>query len=188
MRILFLTAILLPFLPATSIACEDFVDLTVAEMKEYRDKLKEADADPFDRLFAFEQLSCSSDPTVRNIAIKLGLQNSKDSLVRNKIVLEATMQLKRLDIQLKKPQKNNSLYENSGGVLSNEIRYRNASEGCLGWASRDSCEGYYFSVSGDKAILQGNGYDGAFEFTEANQFIGYVRYNRERLDATIDLF
>ena len=81
-------------------ACEEFVDLQQQELKEYRDKLIEQEADPLDRMFAFQQLVCSSNPVMRAYAVREGLKTATDPIVRQQIMFDSIMLMTRLEIQL----------------------------------------------------------------------------------------
>ena len=81
-------------------ACEGYSNYTLEEIKEFRDMLGEADADPLDRLFALEQMVCSDRPNIRSYAIEQGLKTIQDPLVRNEVMFKAMMQKTRIDVEL----------------------------------------------------------------------------------------
>ena len=82
------------------LACETYKALSATELKEFRDKLAEQDADPIDRLFAYQELACSDQPVMRAYAIRAGMENAKDPILRQQIAFDALMALPRVDIEL----------------------------------------------------------------------------------------
>ncbi|GAB4360065.1 MAG: hypothetical protein Kow0026_22140 [Oricola sp.] len=97
---IWIAVFLAPFYSGRALACEKYKALDMIEMKEYRDKLVQPDADPLDQLFAFRELSCSDQPTIRAFAIREGLKSASDDLVRHEIMFEALMQMSRIDVEL----------------------------------------------------------------------------------------
>ena len=171
-------------------ACEQYNSIPIEELKEYRDKLIEADADPFDRLFAFEKLICSDKPTIRSYAIETGMQSAADTLVRHEILLQAILQRNQIVIELisaNADQSQKKQIDRHGGALLETVRGTFPKDGCVSWTSNDACEGFFLQVSGGKAILNGNGYDGFFELTKTGDLVGYVRFNRVRVPARIPI-
>jgi len=171
-------------------ACEQYNSIPMEELKEYRDKLIEAGADPFDRLFAFEKLVCSDKPTIRSFAIEAGMKSASDDIIRHEILLQAILQRKQIVVELisTNANKNQKKYiDRMGGALLVTVRGKFPEEGCVSWTNEDKCEGWFLHISGGKATLNGNGYDGFFELSETGQLLGYVRYSGVRIPAKIPL-
>jgi len=81
-------------------ACDGYQDISTDDLKAYRDKLGQADADPLDKFFAFQQLYCSSNPVIRAYAAKYGLQANSDPIVRQQIMLTLLLDMKHFTVQL----------------------------------------------------------------------------------------
>lgn len=163
-------------------ACEEYVNHDVADLKEYRDKLTEQGADPFDRLFAFEQLVCSSNPTLRAYAVREGMRNASDPIVRHQILLDAMLQKKRLDIELtvgsNATSADKSFVKGQSGVLVFPVAYASPSEGCISLNDRinDRCDrGRAVYIRGDNVELTYYDLIGEFFLTDADELVGFVR-------------
>lgn len=179
-----------------ALACESFANLGADELKSYRDKLVEEAADPIDRLFAFQQLICSSSPAVRAYAVREGLRTSTDPLVRHQIMLDALMQKQRLDVEMAPgpdaTKADKEFAKEHSGVLVYPIAFVSATEGCLSLSQRDRCTaGASAHISGDKLELIHGYLVGEFRLTEGNELVGYVRAsanaNYSRIPAVVRL-
>ncbi|HEY9057881.1 MAG TPA: hypothetical protein VIN77_12085 [Aurantimonas sp.] len=191
-NLLFLAMLLFP---ATAFACEEYKSHSTAELKEYRDKLAEAEADPLDRLFAFEELACSDRPTVRAYAIRVGLSAAKDDLVRQQIMFEAMMQKERLDIELagegSLSKEAKEFIRTRAGLWSERAEYRSRESGCISLNSNSACRrSQSIYLKGDKAELNYNDLVGSFELTSSGELVGFIRPGRNypRIPAVIKLF
>ena len=161
-------------------ACEEYSSYSIAEIKEFRDMLGKADADPLDRMFAFEQMACSDRPNIRNYALREGLNNIKDSLVRNEILFKAVMLKKQIDVELGTTKKltktDKSFVLQHGGVYSQFVKYRSETEGCLSLYYKDQCEvGSSLFVSGGKVTLNYSGVSGSFALSDNGELVGSLR-------------
>lgn len=177
----------------SAFACEEFRAHGATELKEFRDKLVEVDADPLDRLFAFEELICSDKPAVRAFAVREGLRASTDPLLRHQIMLEAMMSKRRLDIAL-------SLSSNAGsaerefvkkhdGLYSSELRHRSRSGGCMSTYSWDRCDQHLVLISGDLVQFTYGSLIGEFRLSDDNKLVGFMKNgNSGKIPASIDLF
>lgn len=161
-------------------ACEEYVSHEIEELKEYRDKLREPNADPFDRLYAFEQLICASNPTLRAFAVREGLRSASDPIVRHQILLDSMMQMKRLDIELtagRNATKADKEYVNArSGILALQIPYASAEEGCLSLDHRNKCllQRSVF-IRGDNVKLTYDNLIGEFRLGDGAELIGFIR-------------
>ncbi len=178
-------------------ACESYKSLATSEMKEFRDKLSEAEADPLDRLFAFEELSCSDNPTVRAYAVREGLKTAKDQLVREQIVLTALMQKTRLDIELvasgNVTDEDRKFIKKHAGLWSLPINFRSQKDGCVSAYHDSRCDARYsLFLRGDKAEFTYDRVVGEFQLSEDNALVGFVRVDARdtfgRIPAVINLF
>lgn len=176
--------------PAT--ACEEYKPLSASELKEFRDKLAEKDADPIDRLFAYQELACSDQPVMRSYAIRAGLENAKDPILRQQIAFDALMAMPRIDIELSKDgadDRARQFIANKGSVISNDVRYRNPKLGCIELNIRQSCdEGTSITIKGDTMLYNAFGLVGTLSLTETGEFVGTVRYNGSPMPARIRFY
>lgn len=179
-----------------ALACEEFVDLAAQELKEYRDKLVEQEADPLDRMFAFQQLACSSSPVMRAYAVREGLRTATDPIVRQQIMFDSLMQKTRLDIELTADSKvtagDKNFIKEQSGVWVLQVPFQSSQEGCLSLHYGDRCEKQYSAfVRGDKLELTYNYTVGEFYLSDTNELVGYVRIrdnaNFGRIPAVIKL-
>ena len=178
-------------------ACETRIQHSIEEIKELRDMLQKAEADPLDRLFAFEELACSERPTIRNYAIKEGLENLSDPLVRNEIMLRAMLQKTRMDVVLGNSRTLTSgdkkFINEHGGVYSQKIAFRSAESGCISLYSAKGCDtAYSLFIRGDLVELNYSHVSGEFRLSETGELVGTIRAqnhaNYTRIPAVIKLF
>ncbi len=160
-------------------ACEELIELSSEEVKEYRDKLIQSNADPLDRLFAFENLACSSKPTIRAYAIREGLKSSSDPLVRHQILFEALMQRPRIDVELSDSKKlkpgDKKFIEEYSGVYSREVIHRNRDAGCISFDRGECRPTEAIFIRGGIVEFNRGRIVGRFELTDANELVGYIR-------------
>lgn len=198
MRLLKISAVVLisVFFAGTAMACDEFRSLENSELKEFRDKLIETDADPLDRLFAFEELSCSDRPTIRNYAVREGLKSAKDPIVRHQILFEALMQMTRIDVVLSKSKKlkggDKQFFETHSGVYSRNVSYRDREVGCIGLNFRECAPSDSMFIKGDVVEYNRGRIVGVFKLTDQNELVGYLRPqdhpNFSNIPAIIRLF
>jgi len=182
--------ILLPFLCIAiviitnnfSLSCEKYQQYPVEELKNARKMLLDVNADPFDRSFAFDILSCSNDPALRHFAIKTGLENVNDSLIRSKILLKALVQKKRIDIELGSnstlSERDKEFVERHGGVYSKLVVATLIESGCV--SLRELYEGNCDSsrsmfIHGDTVEFNYEGVTGKFTLSKAGELVGYIK-------------
>ena len=174
------------------LACETYKALSATELKEFRDKLAEQDADPIDRLFAYQELACSDQPVMRAYAIRAGMENAKDPILRQQIAFDALMALPRVDIELSGESlgKNAKRYvSGEGNVVSNTVRYRDPVKGCLSFHSSDACyEGHAMTLKGDTLLVSVSNLVGTLALTETGEFLGTVRYRGEPITARVRIY
>ncbi|WP_148040260.1 hypothetical protein [Marichromatium sp. AB31] len=178
-------------------SCEEYKSHPREKLQEYRSVLLNADADSFDRLFAFEQLVCSDNPNIRNYALKKGLENAKDELVRNQIMLEAMMLKSRIDIHLKKTKEitkeDKSFIDKHSGVYSSIIRYKDREQGCISLFTESTCNtSHSVFIKGNKVEYNSMGIYGEFKLSESNELVGFLRVRESsdysKIPAVIELF
>ena len=178
-------------------ACETRIQHSIEEIKELRDMLQKAEADPLDRLFAFEELACSERPTVRNYAIKEGLENLADPLVRNEIMLRAMLQKTRVDVVLGNSRTlttdDKKFINEHGGVYSRQIAFRSTESGCLSLHNGKSCHtANSIFIRGDQVELNYSHVSGEFRLSETGELVGTIRAQNSakftRIPAVIKLF
>uniref|UniRef100_UPI003BA97C54 hypothetical protein n=1 Tax=Stappia sp. TaxID=1870903 RepID=UPI003BA97C54 len=174
------------------LACETYKALSATELKEFRDKLAEQDADPIDRLFAYQELACSDQPVMRAYAIRAGMENARDPILRQQIAFDALMALPRVDIELSGENlgKNAKRYVgNEGNVVSNTVRYRDPVKGCLSFNSSDSCsEGSAMTLKGDTLLVSVSNLVGTLALSETGEFLGTVRYRGDPITARVRIY
>jgi len=180
---------------AGALACEEYKSLSTDEMKDYRDKLVEQDADPLDQLFAFEGLACSDSPAVRSYAMRAALEASADPIVRNRVVLEALLQRSRIDMEVavtaETSQDDKEFIKARGGVFSYEVRFVSQDQGCLSLNQYDECDpDYALFIRGATVDIStpNDGLQGQLQLTHANELVGYVTRGRGKIAAVIKLF
>ncbi len=178
-------------------ACETRIQHSIEEIKELRAMLQKAEADPLDRLFAFEELACSERPTIRNYAIKEGLENLSDPLVRNEIMLRAMLQKTRVDIILGNSRtlttEDKRFINQNGGVYSKKITFRSTESGCVSLRNTRGCDNSYgLYIRGDQVELNYSQVSGEFRLSESSELVGTIRAqnhaNYTRIPAVIKLF
>lgn len=167
---------------AAAQACEQYKSLSTAEMKEYRDKLIEAEADPLDRLFAFEELSCSDNPTIRAYAIREGIAAAKDPLVREQIAFASMMSKIRVDIELVTDSSTSAAdkkrVQELSGLWSRNVAFRSPQHGCISlYSNRECSTSSSLFVKGDKIEMNYDDILGEFHLTSDNVFAGFIRFD-----------
>lgn len=182
--------------PTVLKACESYLQISLDEIKEYRTVLHQADADPLDRLFAFEQMVCSDRPNIRHYALKEGLSNISDPLVRNEIMLKAMMQKTRIDVELaiaKTLTKNDKAFiTENGGVFSKAVAFKSETDGCISIHHADCRTDYSLWIRGDHVELGYGSVLGEFRLTDTNELVGTLRASNKKeytnIPAIIKLF
>lgn len=177
-------------------ACEKFMSFSIGELKEYRSYLTAEEADPFDRLAAFEKLVCSDNPNIRNYAIKEGLNNATEPLVRNQVMLVAMLQKKRVDVTLKGSaeltEKDKEFIAKHDAVYKRNVASVSQKEGCVSMNGKECENSYSIFIIGDRAEFNYSGVRGTFELSNAGQLVGYLRGGSgerySNIPAIIELF
>lgn len=175
-----LVASLALLLQGAALACDKYVNYPMEEIKEYRDMLLKPDADPLDKLHAFELLACSDRPNIRHYALKNGFDNIDEPLVRNEIMLKAMLQKTRIDVELgdngELTEADKNFIAQHGGVFSNIVSYRSEKDGCISLYDKRSCDvdSSYF-IRGNKVELIYSGAWGKFELSASGELVGTLR-------------
>lgn len=165
-----------------AMACEGYVELSMQDAKEYRDKLQEQGADPLDRMFAFQQLVCSSNPILRAYAVREGLKAANDPLVRQQIMFDSLMQKTRLEIEMtagsKATKADKAFIKELSGIWVLEVRYASREHGCLSFDRYDGCKkARALFIRGDNVEFSYNNAIGEFFLSDSNELVGFVRVN-----------
>ena len=177
-------------------SCETYEQYTIDEIKEFRDMLGKQDADPLDRLFAFEKMACADRPTVRSYAAKEGLKTIKDPLVRNEIMLRALMQKTRVDVELGTGNKltvdDKKFIAEHGGIYTHQVTGSSNKDGCISFYTKECTTSYGLFVSGDKVELNYKNVFGEFRLSSSGELVGTLRAQNSakytRIPAVIKLF
>lgn len=166
------------------------------ELKQLRDTLANPDADPFDKLLAFEELVCSERAVVRAWAVRTGLATARDDMVRNQVLLDALMQQQRIDVEypsvdgLSRPDR--EFASKRGGFDSFEVQFANREEGCLSFYSNRCLPSSSLFVFGDRVTIAYNQLVGEFRLGDDGVLTGFVRQgdasDHGRIPAVIRLF
>ncbi len=176
----------------TATACETFKTIAASEIKEYRDKLGEADADPIDRLFAYQELACSDQPVVRAYAIRIGLETARDPILRQQIAFDALMQMPRIDVQLSSEGvqgEAKKFLSKNGLVLSYNVVFRDTQKGCLSFNWTNGCDANnVINVKGDTILYNIRGAIGTLTLSETGEYIGSLRYEGSAIPAKIKIY
>ncbi len=181
----------------TVFSCEKYESFTLDEQKSFREMLNKSNADPLDRLFAFNRLACSDDPNIRSYAVREGLKNSSDELVRNQVMLTAFMQMKRVDIELGEStdatKDDQSFIKKNSGIFSKNVQYRSKTDGCISLYRADKClSSSSLFIKGDKIEYNYKSIFGEFRLTSNNEMLGFLRVANtkkySRIPAVIKLF
>ncbi len=179
-----------------AIACDRYEDYTIDEIKEFRAMLGKEDADPLDRLFAFEQMVCSNRPNIRSYAIKQGLNTIQDPLVRNEVMFRSMMQKTRIDVELgtsrELTDEDKQFVAKYGGVYSKIIEGQSEDAGCI-MLYRTKCDSNYsLYIIGDKVELNYGNVSGEFRLSANGELVGTMRADNDtrytRIPAVIKLF
>ncbi len=179
-RSLFAITVCALFMSAGSAyGCEEFRSLSGEELKEYRDILSQNDADPFDRIAAFQHLACSDNPNIRSYAIREGLKTSNDPLVRHQILLESLMQKTRINIELSLGRNmkdgDKRFFETHAGIYSKNFGFKDRVLGCISFERRGCDPGESLQIKGGTVELNRGGTIGIFKLTDANELVGFLR-------------
>lgn len=83
----------------TLAACNEFVSLDPLQMREDSSALEDADASEIDQIIAFDNLRCSDQPTVRDLALRMGAVSTNASL-RAAVLFESIAQRAMLSVDL----------------------------------------------------------------------------------------
>lgn len=177
-------------------ACEKLTPYSTEELKEYLEILGKSDADPLDRMFAVEKLACSDNPNLRNYAMKAGLKNSVDPLVRNQVMLKAMMQKKRIDVELNSNEQltnhDKKFISTNAGIYSKIVAYRSEKEGCVSLYDKKCIPTRSLFIIGDKVEYNYNSVFGEFRLSKTGELVGFLRAennsNYSRIPAVIKLF
>jgi hypothetical protein len=194
-KLIALTVIVLSGTGAVA-ACEQYSNFTLDEIKEFRALLSKDDADPLDRLFAFEQMACSDRPNIRSYAIKQGLNTIQDPLVRNEVMFRAMMQKTRIDVEMGNSREltkaDKKFIADTGGVYSKLVTSRKEESGCISMYGNNCDSRYSLFVSGDKVELNYNKVSGVFRLSGSGELVGTLRADDHagytRIPAVIKLF
>ena len=166
-------------------ACDGYVSIAAEDMKAYRDKLAEPGADPLDQLFAFQQLVCSDNPTIRAYAIRTGLTVGTDPLLRSQVLLDAMLAKHTIEIEVVAGKQSTAddkeWLKSFGGILVFEVAYSSAAEGCVDVRYNDECtnESAFF-MSGTKVSFYSSfsRITGQFELSDDNELVGTIQVDR----------
>lgn len=194
-KLIALTVILLSGTGAV-VACEQYSNFTIDEIKEFRAVLSKDDADPLDRLFAFEQMACSDRPNIRSYAIKQGLNTIQDPLVRNEVMFRAMMQKTRIDVEMgnsrELTKEDKQFIAETGGVYSKLVTGRVEETGCIGMYGNKCDSRYSLFIIGDKVEFNYSPITGVFRLSGSGELVGTLRAADKatytRIPAVIKLF
>lgn len=160
-------------------ACNGFSEYSITELKEFREMLSKPDADPLDRLFAFEQMACSDRPSIRSYALKVGLNTITDPLVRNEIMLKALMQKKRIDVELgsskNQTDDDKKFIAEHAGVYSRNVTFQSEPDGCVSLYGGSCDVAYSLFIMGDKVELNYSQVLGQFRLSSSGELVGTLR-------------
>lgn len=179
-RLLRIAGVIAGLWAAPALACEEYVTHDASTLKSLRDKLVEPGADSIDRLFAFQELVCSSNPTMRAYAVREGLRTSSDQLVREQIMLDALMQKDRIEIEMtagpSATPDDKEFIKSLAGVWVGNVGFRSVERGCLSLYSNKECSSdAKVVISGDKVQFTYQRIVGEFVLTDTNELVGYLR-------------
>jgi hypothetical protein len=137
-------------------------------------------ANSVDRLFAFQTLKCSDMPVLRDQAMRIGLQNSKDAAVRAQIMMDALMAKPSLKVALiASPDlspEGKDFIKRVNGALYYKNNFSDPRAGCISFVSpRDCHPGASMFFKGTSVTYQNTNEIGEFRLTEDNALIGNVR-------------
>ena len=177
-------------------ACDKYSDYTIDEIKEFRAMLGKDDADPLDRLFAFEQMVCSDRPNIRSYAIKQGLNTIQDPLVRNEVMFRAMMQKTRIDVELGNSREltdfDKKFLAEHGDMYSRLVSARKEEAGCISMYGNNCDSRYSIFINGDKVELNYSPISGEFRLSGNGELVGTIRADNNarytRIPAVIKLF
>lgn len=168
----------------TALACEEYTNFPAQELKEYRDKLVDAQADPLDRMFAFQQLVCSSNPVMRAYAVREGMRSSEDPIVRQQILFDSMMQKTRLNIEMTAgtdaTKRDKEFIKKHSGLWSLPVRFRSQTDGCLGLFYERCDAGSVLYIRGDKATLTYDNVIGEFYLSDGGELVGFIRVSNNQ--------
>lgn len=162
-----------------SLACEQFKTVITEELKEHRDILTDENSDPLDRLFAFREMSCSDNPSIRAYGIREGLNSAKDDLVRHEIIFEALIQLTRLDIKMSKTaemsKKAKEFLTKNANLWYANVVYRDRAKGCISFYYKKDCDRNRSAfIRGGNLEINYDNTIGSFKLTSANELVGFL--------------
>ncbi|MEM8730611.1 MAG: hypothetical protein AAGF79_11900 [Pseudomonadota bacterium] len=126
----------LPMAATTAHAqCVEMKTYSRDETRQLMSMLVAPEADPLDQLFSFEDLMCSSNPTVRNMALKAGANSSSED-VRSQILFRALAEQQIIRVELGEGRNSDgTLAKFSNGVIEMPVIAVNAVAGCISFQS-----------------------------------------------------
>lgn len=174
-----------------ALACDQFIALDAAQAKELMATLKNPGADQFDRIFAFETLVCSDRPVIRDFAMKEGLANAGDDMVRAQVLMEIMFQKERYRIRLigspsLDPQAKKFIEEKKAALFYDN-KMTDKVKGCVSLYGDQCRPDRQFSFKGTTILLRYDSLLGEFRLQEDNTLAGTIREHAQAPDISAEI-
>jgi len=177
--------------------CTEYTHYTDVEIEKYMSILQDFEKTEISRTIAYDKISCSDDPVYRQYALKIGLQDISNSILRSKILMDVMMDKDSFVIDLIESPSLNKESEDYIKENNSQIRFRayqrDLEEGCVTIYIHSKCgSDRQVKVSGKYVEITFIKFYGRFELTSNNDLEGYVIYSgrpkTEKITAKLILF
>lgn len=153
-------------------ACEELRRIDQESAQKLMDVLTDAGARPMDQTFAFETLSCASQPAIRRFALEQGL-GSKQAMLRSQALMAILFQRESIRIDIIQGSSGVSADDKSflaaiGGAMTVSFISKNKEAGCISLSAGRNCAGtpgHYVRIDGTSVRMRVNQSDAVGEFT-----------------------
>ena len=159
--------------------CTEYSHYPDAEIEQYIGILQNSEKSEIQRSIAYDKIACSDNPNYRQYALEIGLQDTSNSLLRSKILMDAMMSKDIFVIDLIEPsnlskESKDYIKENSG-QLRFKAYQRDPTEGCITIYIHSKCgSDRQVKVTGQYVEVTFINFYGKFELTPNNDLKGYV--------------
>lgn len=167
---------------ANACSTGSFVSMPREQVTELFSTLKE-NRDDLARIQAYGDLSCSSDQTIRTLAMQTALKKGNPPLLRGKALQDILGSMSSYLIELRLPpnpdRETQVFYERNNGALTFSNKFYDASKGCISLTVRE-CSNNSIYVRGDRLDLQyrNESLVGEFHLEDDNTVVGRVKRSR----------
>lgn len=190
---------LIVYTPTMAFAiCAEYTHYTDIEIEKYMNILQNSEKSETSRTLAYDKISCSDSPIYRQYSLEIGLQDTSNSILRSKILLDIMMDKDIFVINLIDSPNLNKESKNYIKRNNDQIRFkayqRDPVKGCITIYINSKCgSDRQIKVIGKFVEITYVRFYGKFELTSNNHLEGYVIYSAnqkktEKIPAKLILF